>query len=94
MKRAKTNNPKELRTVFTLGIDFNVDLSKKYPMIKRETASHLPLRQGTTQVIGFRLSKELAKKVKEEAARRGLPLNMLFEEIWRLYESIGKSDRR
>jgi hypothetical protein len=35
-----------------------------------------------TQIIGFRLSQELAREVKAEAGRRGMRLARLFEELW------------
>lgn len=39
-----------------------------------------------TRTIGFRLPAELAQSVKDEAARRGIMLNRLFEEMWELYQ--------
>jgi hypothetical protein len=38
-----------------------------------------------TRTIGFRLPADLAQSVKAEAARRGIMLNRLFEEMWDLY---------
>ncbi len=40
-----------------------------------------------SQIIGFRLERELARKVKIEAGRRGIRLNTLFEELWTNYEN-------
>lgn len=39
-----------------------------------------------TRTIGFRLPFDLARSVKDEAARRGIMLNRLFEEMWELYQ--------
>jgi predicted HicB family RNase H-like nuclease len=39
-----------------------------------------------SQVLGFRLDPKLARRVKAEAARRGMKLNTLFEELWADYE--------
>jgi hypothetical protein len=41
--------------------------------------------------VGFSLSPKLATEVKMEAARRGLSLRKLFEEMWPLYKA-GKSE--
>lgn len=38
------------------------------------------------QIVGFSLSPMLAREVKQEAARRGLSLRKLFEELWDLYK--------
>ena len=37
------------------------------------------------RIIGFSLNPQLALEVKTEAARRGVSLKKLFEEIWVLY---------
>lgn len=42
---------------------------------------------GQSQIVGFRISKELAAEVKAEADRRGIRLNLLFEELWQLYRA-------
>lgn len=39
------------------------------------------------QIVGFSLSPALAREVKQEAARRGLTLRNLFEELWKLYKA-------
>lgn len=57
-------------------------MAEKKPVTKRPS-------QSETQIIGFRLPKALAAAVKTEAARRGLPLNTLFAELWELYERAG-----
>lgn len=36
-------------------------------------------------IIGFRLPQALAQEVKAEAARRGVKLNALFQELWADY---------
>lgn len=48
----------------------------------------------TRQIVGFSLSPEQAAAVKVEAARRGLSLKKLFDEMWTLYQSSNnqKSD--
>lgn len=47
---------------------------------------------GNRQIVGFSLSPERASQVKQEAARRGLSLKELFEELWGLYEKHGKKN--
>jgi asparagine synthetase B (glutamine-hydrolysing) len=42
------------------------------------------------QIVGFSLSPPLAREVKQEAARRGLSLRKLFEELWELYKRSGQ----
>lgn len=44
-------------------------------------------KQTTRRIIGLSLSPELAGEVKAEAARRGISLRKLFEELWQLYQS-------
>lgn len=44
----------------------------------------------TRQIVGFSLSPELARKVKEESARKGISLRKLFEEMWDHYEKEKK----
>ena len=39
------------------------------------------------RIIGFSLPPGLAAQVKIEAARRGLSLRKLFEEIWTTYKN-------
>ena len=43
------------------------------------------------KIVGFSLSPALARDVKAEAARRGLSLRKLFEEMWELYKKSKKS---
>lgn len=50
----------------------------------REKAPPPALKPGR-QIVGFSLKPERATEVKVEAARRGIPLNRLFEEMWALY---------
>jgi predicted DNA binding CopG/RHH family protein len=40
---------------------------------------------GSSKIIGFRLPLPLANAIKQEAERRGLPLNRLLAEMWQLY---------
>lgn len=39
------------------------------------------------KIIGFSLPPEVARAVKAEAAKRGIPLKKLFDEMWTLYKS-------
>ncbi len=39
------------------------------------------------QIVGFSLPPEVAREVKQEAARRSVSLRKLFEEIWALYRA-------
>jgi predicted DNA binding CopG/RHH family protein len=41
--------------------------------------------RGDSEIIGIRLTKETALAVKQEAARRGMKLNQLFQELWNNY---------
>jgi hypothetical protein len=43
-------------------------------------------RKTIRRIIGFSLSPDMARAVKTEAAKRGLSLRKLFEEMWALYE--------
>jgi hypothetical protein len=54
-------------------------------MNKKTEASDTRLR--SRKIVGFSLSPEFAAEVKMEAARRGLSLRQLLEEIWVLYKS-------
>jgi hypothetical protein len=38
------------------------------------------------QIVGFSMSPDMARAVKTEAARRGISLRKLFEELWAQYE--------
>jgi len=38
------------------------------------------------QIVGFSLHPKTARAVKTEAARRGISLRKLFEEMWENYE--------
>lgn len=42
------------------------------------------------KIVGFSLSPALAQEVKEEAAKRGLSLRKLFEEMWEIYKKSKK----
>jgi hypothetical protein len=39
-----------------------------------------------SQIIGIRLDPQLARQVKAEAARRGIGMNKLFQELWASYK--------
>jgi hypothetical protein len=43
--------------------------------------------QRDRQIVGFSLAPALVREVKLEAARRGLSLRKLFEELWELYKA-------
>jgi len=49
----------------------------------RKTTPHIKPRR----IVGFSLSPELATEVKIEAARRGISLRQLFDELWGLYKT-------
>lgn len=40
---------------------------------------------GRHHVLGIRMPEDLHRQVKVEAARRGVTLAQLFEEMWNLY---------
>jgi hypothetical protein len=42
------------------------------------------------RIVGFSLDPERAAEVKMEAARRGISLKVLFEELWSLYKKSNK----
>jgi hypothetical protein len=46
------------------------------------------------QIVGFSLSPERAAAVKVEAARRGISLKKLFEDMWAAYEKTSKKNER
>lgn len=43
------------------------------------------------KIVGFSMSPELAAEVKQEAAKRGVSLRKLFEEMWELYNQTKKT---
>lgn len=43
-------------------------------------------REKERQIVGFSLAPALAINVKKEAARRGITLRKLFEEMWKIYK--------
>lgn len=55
------------------------------PKANQEAAAMSRIRKTARQIIGFSLAPALAVKVKEEAARRGISLRKLFEEMWEIY---------
>ena len=46
-----------------------------------------------TILVSLRLSPELARAFKIEAARRGMRLNALFAEVWQSYEEAALGSR-
>lgn len=60
--------------------------------MKKESEERPRRPHRDTRTIGFRLSSDLARSVKDEAAQRGIMLNRLFEEMWELYQ-MHKSER-
>ena len=46
-----------------------------------------------TVLVSLRLSPEIARAFKIEAARRGVRLNALFAEVWRSYEEAALGSR-
>jgi hypothetical protein len=63
-------------------------MAEKIEKSKRQT---LRLRQGDSQIVGFRLPLATAKAIKVEAARRQLPLNALMVEMWQLYREAKRA---
>lgn len=56
-------------------------------------AQNLRLRDKTIrQIVGFSLSPEQASAVKVEAARRGISLKKLFDEMWTIYIKNNKQN--
>lgn len=52
---------------------------------------HMPDSHPTPRkIVGFSLSPELAAEVKQEAAKQGVSLRRLFEEMWELYKKSKK----
>jgi len=51
-------------------------------------------RKVTRQLVGFSLAPELARAVKTEAARRGVSLRKLFEEMWSQYQETNSAKQR
>ena len=43
-------------------------------------------KSGIRQIIGFSMSPTMATEVKLEAAKRGMTLRKLFEEMWAAYQ--------
>jgi hypothetical protein len=51
-------------------------------------------RPTARQIVGFSLPPERAAAVKVEAARRGISLKKLFEDMWAAYEKTTKKNER
>jgi hypothetical protein len=60
----------------------------------KQTDSLKHAGHGNRRIIGFSLDPQLATKVKTEAARRGIPLKKLFDELWALYEEQLKKPKQ
>ncbi|MGE3709741.1 MAG: ribbon-helix-helix protein, CopG family [Hyphomicrobiaceae bacterium] len=50
-------------------------------------------RTATRQIVGISLSPDSARTFKAEAARRGMSLKELFEEMWELYAKSQKAKK-
>jgi predicted DNA binding CopG/RHH family protein len=55
--------------------------------------SHPKTTHKPRQIVGFSLSPEMARAIKQEAARRGLSLRRLFEELWAQYKAKSKKPK-
>lgn len=55
-----------------------------------EQTPNQPRDKTVRQIVGFSLSPAQASAVKVEAARRGISLKKLFDEMWSLYETNNK----
>lgn len=72
---------------------------RRFTLAKESTCRHSyrmaqatsrPRDKTVRQIVGFSLSPEQASAVKVEAARRGISLKKLFDEMWSLYETNNK----
>ena len=69
-------------------LTFLVDMST----LEAEQEVHMPDSHSTPRkIVGFSMSPELAAEVKQEAAKRGVSLRKLFEEMWELYNKSKKT---
>lgn len=57
-------------------------------------AQSTPRDKTVRQIVGFSLSPDQAAAVKIEAARRGISLKKLFDEMWSLYQENHKQKGR
>src|ERR1700682_2979767 len=57
----------------------------RHTAIVREKASQQRSGPAPRQIVGFSLAPATASEVKMEAARRGISLKALFDEMWMLY---------
>ena len=68
-------------------LTFPVDMST----LSAAEEVHMPDSRSTPRkIVGFSMSPELAAEVKQEAAKRGVSLRKLFEEMWELYKKSTK----
>lgn len=63
-------------------VDFLVDLSTTCRMKNQPNRQD---KQANRRIVGFSLSPDMAADVKAEAAKRGISLRKLFEEMWSEY---------
>jgi hypothetical protein len=59
-------------------------------MIRERAAAQTEER---SELLGIRVTAALKTKVKVEAARRGLTIAQLFEEIWQIYREQERTNR-
>jgi len=54
--------------------------------VDAEPSSRPRKRTQNVQIVGIRMPTERALAFKAEAARRGIPINQLFAELWQAYQ--------
>lgn len=52
----------------------------------KKDATKKSSRSQNTQIIGIRMTPEMSRAFKAEAAKRGLRANQLFTELWKTYQ--------
>jgi hypothetical protein len=58
------------------------------PMVESTKTGRVSRKQ-PRQIVGFSLEPAMAREVKTHAAKNGLTLRKLFEEIWQTYKKRG-----
>ena len=71
------------------GLPLAVESTCRHAKLMAQAPSR-PRDKTVRQIVGFSLSPEQASAVKVEAARRGISLKKLFDEMWSLYETNNK----
>lgn len=66
-------------------------MSTRYGSMKDDSKN---ARSQSRQIIGISMSPALAREVKQEAARRGLSLRRMFEELWALYRAQSREPQK